>query len=98
MAALTDLAGKKGPRVLIAEYPCPIHARRVGQAKKTPPARVVGDPETCLEVRDKLACPAFAMGIRCEEVIISVTYNLIEPTSREKEENGTDGHAGPSDS
>jgi indolepyruvate ferredoxin oxidoreductase, alpha subunit len=61
VAALRDLAAKTGPRVLIAEYPCPIHARRVGQAKKTPPARVAGDPAACLTVRDSLACPAFAM-------------------------------------
>lgn len=61
VGALQTFAGQKGPRVLVAEYPCPIHARRVGQAKKTPPARVVGDPETCLAVRDNLACPAFAM-------------------------------------
>lgn len=59
--ALRDLAAKTGPRVLIAEYPCPIHARRVGQAKKTPSARVVGNPDDCLSVRDALACPAFAM-------------------------------------
>ena len=61
VAALQAFAAQKGPRVLVAEYPCPIHARRVGQAKKTPPARVVGDPGTCLAVRDNLACPAFAM-------------------------------------
>lgn len=61
VAALRDLAAKRGPRVLVAEYPCPIHARRVGQAKKTPPARVTGDPAACLAVRDNLACPAFAM-------------------------------------
>jgi indolepyruvate ferredoxin oxidoreductase alpha subunit len=61
IAALRDLAAKTGPRVLIAEYPCPIHVRRVGQAKKTPAARVAGDPEACLTVRDSLACPAFAM-------------------------------------
>jgi len=61
IAALTEFAGQSGPRVLIAEYPCPIHARRVGQAKKTPPARVTGDPAACLTVRDTLACPAFAM-------------------------------------
>ncbi len=61
IGALRTFADQHGPRVLVAEYPCPIHARRVGQAKKTPPARVVGDPETCLAVRDNLACPAFAM-------------------------------------
>lgn len=61
VAALTAFAGQRGPRVLVAEYPCPIHARRVGQAKKTLPARVAGDPEACLAVRDNLACPAFAM-------------------------------------
>ena len=61
IAALRRLAAESGPRVLIARYPCPIHARHVGQAKKTPPARVTGDPATCLAVRDALACPAFAM-------------------------------------
>lgn len=61
ITALKTLAASHGPRVLIAEYPCPIHARRVGQAKKTLPARVAGDPESCLTVRDNLACPAFAM-------------------------------------
>ncbi|HML55771.1 MAG TPA: indolepyruvate ferredoxin oxidoreductase subunit alpha [Solidesulfovibrio magneticus] len=61
LAALTELSKQTGPRVLVAEYPCPIHARRVGQAKKTLPARVAGDPAACLTVRDNLACPAFAM-------------------------------------
>jgi indolepyruvate ferredoxin oxidoreductase alpha subunit len=61
VSALETLAQTRGPRVLIAEYPCPIHARRVGQAKKTLPARVTGDPKACLAVRDNLACPAFAM-------------------------------------
>ena len=61
LAALTELSKQTGPRVLVAEYPCPIHARRVGQAKKTLPARVAGDPAACLAVRDNLACPAFAM-------------------------------------
>jgi len=61
LAALTELSRQHGPRVLVAEYPCPIHARRMGQAKKTLPARVAGDPAACLTVRDNLACPAFAM-------------------------------------
>lgn len=61
VAALHTLAAGTGPRVLIARYPCPIHARHVGQAKKTQPAQVVGDPATCIDVRDTLACPAFAM-------------------------------------
>ncbi|MHC1789662.1 indolepyruvate ferredoxin oxidoreductase subunit alpha [Solidesulfovibrio sp.] len=61
LAALTGLSQQHGPRVLVAEYPCPIHARRMGQAKKTLPARVAGDPAACLTVRDNLACPAFAM-------------------------------------
>lgn len=61
LSALTELSKQRGPRVLVAEYPCPIHARRVGQAKKTLPARVAGDPAACLTVRDNLACPAFAM-------------------------------------
>jgi indolepyruvate ferredoxin oxidoreductase, alpha subunit len=61
VAALRTLSAAHGPRVLIAEYPCPIHARRVGQAKKTLPARVAGAPEACHAVRDNLACPAFAM-------------------------------------
>ncbi|EHJ46967.1 indolepyruvate ferredoxin oxidoreductase, alpha subunit [Solidesulfovibrio carbinoliphilus subsp. oakridgensis] len=61
VAALTAFSEQHGPRVLVAEYPCPIHARRMGQAKKTLPARVAGDPEACLAVRDNLACPAFAM-------------------------------------
>ncbi|WP_428559095.1 MAG: indolepyruvate ferredoxin oxidoreductase subunit alpha [Solidesulfovibrio sp. DCME] len=61
VAALENFAKQHGPRVLVAEYPCPIHARRVGKAKKTPPARVAGDPAACLAVRDNLACPAFAM-------------------------------------
>ncbi len=61
LTALTELSKQTGPRVLVAEYPCPIHARRVGQAKKTLPARVAGDPAACLTVRDNLACPAFAM-------------------------------------
>ncbi len=60
-AALRTLAEASGPRVLIAEYPCPIHARRVGQAKKTLPARVAGDAAACLGLRDNLACPAFTM-------------------------------------
>ncbi|NDY56967.1 indolepyruvate ferredoxin oxidoreductase subunit alpha [Desulfovibrio sulfodismutans] len=61
LAALAELKGQSGVRVLIAEAPCPIHARKVKIARKTPPAQVAGDPGKCLACRDELACPAFSM-------------------------------------
>jgi indolepyruvate ferredoxin oxidoreductase alpha subunit len=61
VAALTKLKETSGVRVLIAEAPCPIHARKVKIARKTPPAQVAGDPAKCLACRDALACPAFTM-------------------------------------
>lgn len=60
-SALADLKDKKGVRVLVAESPCPLHDKRVGKARKRPPARVKGDPDKCLATRDALACPAFVM-------------------------------------
>jgi len=61
VAALEELKGRSGVRVLITEAPCPIHARKVKIARKTPPAQVAGDPDKCLACRDALACPAFVM-------------------------------------
>lgn len=61
VAALEELKTQSGVRVLITEAPCPIHARKVKIARKTPPAQVAGDPQNCLECRDALACPAFVM-------------------------------------
>ncbi len=60
-AAVTEHKDKKGVRVLIAKSPCPIHSRRVGQAKHAPVAVVSGDPDACRDVLDELACPAFTM-------------------------------------
>ncbi|QLA15578.1 indolepyruvate ferredoxin oxidoreductase subunit alpha [Desulfolutivibrio sulfoxidireducens] len=60
-AALAELRDKPGVRVLIAQAPCPIHARKVKIARKTPPAAVAGDPAKCTQCRDELACPAFVM-------------------------------------
>ncbi len=59
--AMAELRDRPGVRVLIAEAPCPIHARKVKIARKTPPATVTGDPAKCLQCRDELACPAFVM-------------------------------------
>jgi indolepyruvate ferredoxin oxidoreductase alpha subunit len=61
VAALEELKGRSGVRVLITEAPCPIHARKVKIARKTQPAQVTGDPDKCLACRDALACPAFVM-------------------------------------
>jgi len=58
-AAITELAAARGVRVLIAEEPCPIHARRVKKAAKAVTAQVSGDPGGCAEVMETVACPAF---------------------------------------
>jgi indolepyruvate ferredoxin oxidoreductase, alpha subunit len=57
--ALAELKQETGVRVLIAEEPCPIHARRVKKAVKAAVASVAGDPGGCQEVMDAVACPAF---------------------------------------
>jgi indolepyruvate ferredoxin oxidoreductase alpha subunit len=58
-AAIRELAAGTGVRVLIAEEPCPIHARRVKKAAKAVAAQVAGDPAACGEVMETVACPAF---------------------------------------
>ncbi|MBF0481882.1 MAG: indolepyruvate ferredoxin oxidoreductase subunit alpha [Desulfovibrionaceae bacterium] len=58
-AAIAELAAASGVRVLIAEEPCPIHAKRVKKSAKAVAARVAGDPDACGEVLATVACPAF---------------------------------------
>ena len=59
VAAIRELAAGTGVRVLIAEEPCPIHARRVKKSAKAVTAHVSGDPGGCGEVMETVACPAF---------------------------------------
>jgi indolepyruvate ferredoxin oxidoreductase alpha subunit len=59
VAAITELAAASGVRVLIAEEPCPIHARRVKKSAKAVTAHVAGDPAGCRDVMETVACPAF---------------------------------------
>lgn len=57
--ALEELKALSGVRVLIAEEPCPLFARRV-LGRKRPSVAVVGDGcDGCRECVDNLACPAF---------------------------------------
>lgn len=57
--ALENMKGKPGVRVLIAEEPCALYARR--RLKKTQPqvAEVVQQGEEALRCLEQLACPAF---------------------------------------
>ena len=57
--ALEEMKGKSGVRVLIAEEPCVLYARR--RLKKGQPqvAQVVQQGEEALRCLEQLACPAF---------------------------------------
>jgi indolepyruvate ferredoxin oxidoreductase alpha subunit len=57
--ALEALKEEKGVRVLIAEEPCPLYARRMLGQKKTQKAKVLDSCDGCMECIDTLACPAF---------------------------------------
>jgi indolepyruvate ferredoxin oxidoreductase, alpha subunit len=57
--ALEELKGLPGVRVLIAEEPCPLFARRVLGRKRPSVAVVESGCDNCRECVDKLACPAF---------------------------------------
>ena len=65
LKAIEELKGMGGVRVLIAEEPCPLFARRAYGKKQTQVAYVVdgpggcGEKGDCSECLDVLACPAF---------------------------------------
>lgn len=65
LAAIEELKGLSGVRVLIAEEPCPLFARRAYGVKRTQVAYVAGDcaeaakDGTCGDCLNTLACPAF---------------------------------------
>ncbi len=57
--ALEELKALSGVRVLIAEEPCPLFARRVLGRKRSSVAVVQESCDGCRECVDQLACPAF---------------------------------------
>lgn len=59
MAALEDLKGQGGVRVLLAEEPCPLFARRAYGAKPKQVAYVTDEYDPAEGVLESLACPAF---------------------------------------
>ncbi len=62
LGAIEELKGLTGVRVLIAEEPCPLFARRAYGQKRTQVAYVAkqcGQKGECGECLDILACPAF---------------------------------------
>jgi len=65
LKAIEELKDLKGVRVLIAEEPCPLFARRAYGVKRTQVAYVAGDcaeaakDGTCGDCLNTLACPAF---------------------------------------
>jgi len=65
LKAIEELKELSGVRVLIAEEPCPLFARRAYGQKRTQVAYVTGDCEaagkegTCGDCLNTLACPAF---------------------------------------
>lgn len=59
MAALEDLKDKKGVRVLLAEEPCALYARRQFKKGTTQVAEVREQGEDAQRCLDTLACPAF---------------------------------------
>ncbi|HDQ39545.1 MAG TPA: indolepyruvate ferredoxin oxidoreductase subunit alpha [Desulfonatronum sp.] len=56
---LEELKNLEGVRVLIAEEPCPLFARRVMGRKRASIAVVEPSCDNCRECVDNLACPAF---------------------------------------
>jgi indolepyruvate ferredoxin oxidoreductase alpha subunit len=65
LKAIAELKDQKGVRVLIAEEPCPLFARRAYGQKRTQVAYVAGDcalaaqEGSCGDCLNTLACPAF---------------------------------------
>ena len=59
MAALEELKEKKGVRVLLAEEPCALYARRQFRKGVTQVAEVREQGEDARRCLDTLACPAF---------------------------------------
>lgn len=59
MAALEELKDKKGVRVLLAEEPCALYARRQFKKGTTQVAEVREQGEDAQRCLDTLACPAF---------------------------------------
>ncbi|WP_291320592.1 indolepyruvate ferredoxin oxidoreductase subunit alpha [Desulfonatronospira sp.] len=70
--ALNEMKDAPGVRVLIAEEPCPLYARRVLGQKRTRKAKVVASDQSSLECLHSLACPAFYLD--GEEVRISPVH------------------------
>lgn len=60
-AVLEELKALSGVRVLIAEEPCPLFARRVLARKRPSVAFVQDGCDGCRECVDQLACPAFVL-------------------------------------
>ncbi|GAB7023197.1 indolepyruvate ferredoxin oxidoreductase subunit alpha [Salidesulfovibrio brasiliensis] len=58
VAALEELKDMKGVRVLIAEEPCPLYARRITRQSKPQVAYVTENCSGRYECLEKLACPA----------------------------------------
>ena len=68
--ALNELKAESGVRVLIAEEPCVLYARRTLKKQVTQIAYVTEQNESAADCVDKLACPAFIrdeQGINVDE-------------------------------
>jgi indolepyruvate ferredoxin oxidoreductase alpha subunit len=59
--ALEAFKAASGVRVLIAEEPCPLFARRVLKTKKPKVAAIAETCDNCGECLTTLACPAFVV-------------------------------------
>ena len=59
--ALEELKGQRGVRVLIAEEPCVLYARRTLKKSAPQTAVVVEQGEAARQCLEKLACPAFIL-------------------------------------
>ncbi len=70
--AIEELKKISGVRVLIAEDPCPLFARKVLGQKRTKKARVAVSDQAALECVRTLACPAFYL--EGEEVHINPVH------------------------
>ena len=70
--AIEELKKASGVRVLIAEDPCPLFARKVLGQKRTKKARVAVSDQAALECVHTLACPAFYL--EGEEVHINPVH------------------------
>ena len=60
LAALEDAKAKTGVRVIIAEEPCVLFARRTLKKKRNQTAYVAAQGESAQKVAETLACPAFS--------------------------------------